>query len=105
MGYFLAIAPYFTLILSVLAISVFAFALTRTSPKDWENWYHNVSLLQFLGFILFLVGSVIAALVQITHTTMEPILAILDLVSILFIFLGGFFIFRAYWIRTQKENK
>ncbi len=105
MGYFLAIAPYFTLIVGVLTMSLFAFVLTRTSSKDWENWYHNASLLQFLGFILFLVGSIIAALVQITHTAMEPISAMLDFVSVLFTFSGCFFIFRAYWIRPKKEGK
>jgi len=102
---FFTIAPYFTLILGVLAIGLLAFALIRVSSKEWTNWYHNASLLQLLGLILLMVGYIIAALIQITHTTMEPILAILDLGFLLFILLGGFFIFRVYWIRPRKEDK
>ncbi len=105
MGNFFTIAPYFTLILAVLAIGFSALALSRVSSKGWKNWYHNASLLQPLGSILLMVGYIFLALIQITHTTIELILAILVLGGILFVFLGAFFIFRTYWIRPRKEDK
>jgi len=105
MGNFFTIAPYFTLILGLLAIGFSALALRRASSKGWKNWYHDAAFLQSIGSILLMLGYIFLALIQITHTTIELILAILVLGGILFVFLGTFFIFRANWIRPKKESK
>lgn len=105
MGNFFTIVIYFLLPLSVLSLGFSVLALKRVSSKGWENWYHDAAFLQPLGSMLMTTGYICYMLVQITHTTAEPILAILVLGFVLFLFLGAFFIFRVYWIRPRREDK
>ncbi len=106
MGSFFTTVPYFLIVIAVLAFGFSAFTLSiALAGNGWRNWYHNSTILQPLGSILLMLGYIFVAFIQITHTQIELILAILELGLILFTALGAFFIFRAVWLRTQKENK